>query len=486
MHQYSTLIGNHLGIEYKFAKDETIFITIKDVVYTKDVVLKLKNSIGVYDEKKPLVRSLMAHYKMDCLCTVFETDDSWSLLLGNQKLAMPSTEGKTHLCLTPYFVKNPKIMETQVSYYEHIHSYKNTVLFFDNYTVPYPGSNYFESEPDSHYRICYLTLQPDLILKFDHLKGVVKSPLRMRAGLATISPFIQNVTLTAFPDTHYQSTNIVLKKQCFRDPDFILHDILDSYPSDTELGIVIETPIMISYLTVEANHQTFQAFAINCNAPKQVLYVPSPYDRYYQYNYPPKHIKWTTLYYDGEEYEQLMPVVACKNIIGYVYKNTFFCLTHPKLTATAKNKNTQYLLDMLSFDIDADPDWKVIQTYRFDSRHVLLCVKHNECLYEMWCMKRDEATKSQTRSIVPSHLVREWGEFVLENAGSTQHDILFMKLMHKLDQHNICYVTKESDSQRRIEYRKDIIFHLEPNALKFINQLRQNDPAEEEEGCVIF
>lgn len=486
MHQYSTLIGKHLGIDYKFTSGESVVISIGDVVFSKDIVLKLKNFRHVYDDSKPMVRSLMAHYKMEGICTVFKTDDSWSILLGNQKLIYPSMEGKTHLVLTSYFVKDPKILEnmTKVSFHENCYSYKNTVLFLDNYMTPHAGSSYFKSTPDEYFRICYITLQNDFSLNFDNVNGIFKFPLKTKPATATVSPFIQNVSMedVLFSDKYYESTNIVLKNHCFTDPDLILHDILDSYPSTNELGIVIEYPILIS----SGSHKKFNAFAINCNAPKEVLYVPAPYDRYYQYRYPPKHIKWTTLYHGEEDTHEMLPVVVSKNVIGYVYKNTFFCLLHPKLTLEKQNKNTEYLLNMLSFDIHTDPNFKVVQTYRFDYNHTLLCVKHKLLFQELWCMKLDNRSTTYSKAIVPSYLVREWGELMLENG--THYDVSFIKLMHKLDQHNICYSTKETSGERRIEYKNqtDIVFHLEPNVLTFINGLRQHVPTTtNEEGCVI-
>lgn len=488
LHQYSSLIGSHLGIDYKFTNDETVIITIADIIFSKDIVLKLKNFQHVYDNSKPMVRSLMAHYKMEGVCTVFKTDDSWAILLGNQKLIYPSMEGKTYLCLTPYFVREPQILEnmTKISFHENCYAYKNTVLFLDNYMIPYAGSNYFKSKPDDYFRICYITLQKDVSLHLNNVNGIFKFPLKIKPTIATISPFIQPKVMNdiLFADKYYESTNIVLKKKCFSDPDLILHDILESYQTSSDLGIVIEYPIS------SVSHKKFTAFAINCNAPKEVLYIPTPYDRYYQYKYPPNNIKWTTLYYDNNNNnvdENLSPVVISKNIIGYVYKNTFFCLLHPKLTTIKKNKNTQYLLNMLCFDIQTDSNFKVVQTYRFDYNHTLLCVKHKTCYNELWCMKLDILSTTYSKAIIPSYLVTNWGELVLENSGSKHYDLSFIKLMHKLDLHNVCFSTKETSRERRIEYKnqQDIVFHLEPNVLAFINSLRQHIPDEVEQGCLI-
>lgn len=498
LQSFSNAMAQYHGMKYADVSDETIVFKLDDTIFSKNTVLKLSDSEKTVNVPKPIVYGLLAFFNIETPWTIFYVDESWALLLGNKKCVFPSHNGKTLYCCTPYFVKEPKVLQHMfpVSYHENCYRLKNTIVFLDQYDIPYPGGDYFESTPNDLYRICYVTLQTDGSVEnfFKDKKGVYKSPLKTKPALATLSPFTQISILNNinFPDTYYESTNIVLKRHCFQDPAGILQDILDSFPSK-EVGIVIEYPIRISFVALDQEQKsgTWLAFAVNTHAPKQVLYVPSPYDRYYQYRYPPPNIPWIPIYAD-DKVPELKPVILCKYVIGYVYKDTFFCLLYPKWTTTRTNKNLNFLFNVLSFDIQNDPDWKVVHTYRFDTNHVLLCVKHKNLYHEMWCMKED-ATSTVTRSrSIPSHLVREWGELLLgHDKNIPPVNITFVKFMSILDRHNICYFIRETNRERRIEYKDktDIVFHLEPTLFHFMNGVRQNkseeERREEENGCIM-
>lgn len=489
LQSYSTIYAQNHGLDFASVSNENIILTMDDTQFSKNYVLKLSNYKNIYDDSKPLIRGLLAFFKIEAPSTVFSTDDSWSLLIGNQKLIYPSHKGKTFCCATSLFVKEPSILKNMfsISYSENVYAYKNTIIYLDPFDIPSPGGNYFHSQqPNEYYRICYITLQVDNDLKhlFEDVKGVFNIPLKSKPAQVQLSPFVQHVPMNEISFTYYESTNIVCKNKCFKDPDLILHDILDSYPQSNEIGIIIQHPIEISFTASdECKNKKFLAFAVNCNAPKQVLFVPAPYDRYYQYRYPPSYIQWTHIYYDNVNFAK--PVVISKNIIGYVYRDVFFCLLYPKLSNFRKNKNTQYLLNMLNFDIDSDPDLQRVRSYRFDEQHALVCVKHKNCHNELWCIEKKNQTMPKSTS--PSYLVREWAELVLENANSQTFDITFVKLMFLLDKHQICYFTKEGKRDIKYEREKDIVFYLEKNCLDFINNLRQNVSERTiEEGCVIL
>ncbi|GFS89758.1 uncharacterized protein NPIL_462671 [Nephila pilipes] len=514
LQQYSTIYSRfHGAFEFQIYGD-TIVIPLDDVSWTKSIVLKLKNFENTYDDSKPLPKCLMFHYKMETNCTVFTTEDSWSLLLGDQKLVYPKDGGKTFFCATQLFCDDAKTFDlymksvNAISFYENIYYYKNAVIFLDNYDIPYPGGNYFSPHNKSNlwYRICFLLFDIDSIQKleneFQHRKNIYSMPLKIKPAEANISNFIKIklVNEIKFPETYYESTNIILKRKCFKNPDFIIQDILDSYPHSSEVGIIIEYPVLISYLgtNVSDKHRRFLALAINCNIPKTILYVPSPFDRYYQYRHTPKEISWVTLLYD----QQITPpdmnlVILDKTIIGYSYKNTFFCLTHPKLLNgnAIENKNTSTLLNMLTFDLKLDKNFQIVYNYRFDSNHTLHCVKHKDLNHELWCMSLADNFTSYPKHIVPSYLVRNWCDFLLEHFNNKHinfGDLKLVKLMFILARHKICFLTRESKTRDIIyENYKDIIFKLERNVLDFVNTIRldlimPNRENENESGCIIL
>ncbi|GFQ75349.1 uncharacterized protein TNCT_229601 [Trichonephila clavata] len=432
---------------------------------------------------------------MDTNCTVFTTEDSWSLLLGDQKLIYPKDGGKTFFCASQLFCNDPKTFESYmklvnaINYYENIYYYKNSIVFLDNYDIPFPGGNYFSSQNKSNlwYRICLVLSDLDNIQKieddFTNRKSIYSLPLKVKPEESNISNFItiNPVKEIKFPETYYESTNIVLKRKCFKDPTFIIQDILNSYPHSNEVGIIIEYPVSISYLSANASDKDrqFLALAINCNVPKTILYVPAPFDRYYQYKHTPKEVSWVTMLYDSQITPPDMNIVVLdKNIIGYSYKNTFFCLTYPKLlTGNAlENKNTSKLLNMLTFDLTLDENFKIVYNYRFDSNHTLHCVKHKDLNHELWCMSLADNFTSYPKKIVPSYLVRSWSDLLLEhfeNKHVNYGNLKLVKLMFILARHKICFLTRESKTRDIVyENYKDIVFKLERSVLDFINTIR--------------
>lgn len=505
---HSTIYAKNQGIDFASVKNETIIITIDETPFDKNKILKLSGSRRILNADMPKFRALAAYYKVEGPATLFETDKSWSLLLGNEKMAYPSHSGRVHMCATPYFVRDPDVFGNafRVSYSEHVYAHKNAIVYLDRFDVPCPGGRYVDARPDEFYRICYVTGNSDgdetIEAMFEDAKGVYAFPLKTAPAIANLSPFVQSTIVNdevTFADTYYESTNLVKKSRCFEDADAILMDILDSYPASRQVGLVIEHPIRVSFVAPETTGSTnrkFVALAVNCNPPpKTVLYVPAPYDRYYQYRHPPPDVRWIHLYYDPSEEHFAKPVVIAKSLIGYAYRDTFFCLLYPKLTTVTRTRNARYLLNPLSFDLESDPDLKVVKSYRFDAAHTLVCVKHKSVNEELWCMRVEKEGSlvnyrpeyRRESHLSPSYLVREWGELMVGEAYG-EMDISLVKLMFVLDRHNVCYFVKEGKRRIRYENERDIVFYLEPKALAFVNSLRQSvEPAEgAKEGCIIL
>lgn len=507
---HSTIYAKNQGIDFASVKNETVVVAVDHTRFEKNIVLKLSGSKRMSRADKPKCRALAAYFKVEGAATLFETDQSWSLLFGNEKMVFPSHAGRVYVCATPYYVRDPAAFGNafRVSYSEHVYAHKNAIVYLDPYDIPSPGGKYFDAQPDDEFhRICYVTAHPEddeIEKKVVDMKGVHAFPLKTASAVANVSPFVQSVVVNnevTFADAYYESTNLVQKSRCFDDPDAILMDVLDSYPASRQVGLVIEYPIRVSFVAPETSgNRKFVAFAVNCNPPpKTVLYVPAPYDRYYQYRYPPSDVRWIHLYYDRDAEHFAKPVVVAKSVIGYAYRDTFFCLLYPKLTTLSRNVNTRYLLNPLAFDLESDSDLRVVKSYRFDAAHTLVCVKHKSVHEELWCMKVEKEGSvvsypcMQSKSgATPSYLVREWGELMVgerNDAETTTTDLSLVKLMFVLDRHDICYFVKEGRRGIRYEKERDIVFYLEPKALAFVNKLRQSEEPVEGgggEGCVIL
>lgn len=504
--QYATNYGAFHGVNETDIIKNCIVYKLEKISWSRDIVLKLKNFSKAYDDSdkkvdniKPLSKSLMKHFKLETPCTVFLTDDSFSVLYGNSYLVYPKYNGSILVVATQYFVKNSKIFENYMSKFkaecvsEGIYYYKSAVIFIDKYDIPYPGGNYFSKEntENTFSRICFILDQQDalriqeFVQDLDNVNNIYFKGLTTKCAKTDISKFLDPIPVNEIniPTSHYEYTNVIAKRFCYKDPKFILQDILNSCYITENIGIVIEYPICISYVslneTISPRH--YYCFAINCHQPNKFIHVPSPYDRYYQYNHGIKDIPWNSVYYDPLSHYQdlnVLDVSIDTNIIGHVYKDTFFCLSHPKISNSIKfpNRNTRFLINTLSFDIEMDNNLNVIYMNRFDSDFIIYCVKHKNLPYDMFCLKKSKQTISTYKMTNLPYLVQNWATIVSKNQNRSHlnfGDLNFIKLMYILARHKICFYLRESKTREIVyENQKKIIFEVEKNAIDFINNMR--------------
>lgn len=517
--QYTRYYGAFHGVSETEVVENCIVYKLEKVSWAKSIVLKLKTFQKAFDSSeeslKPLSNSLMKHFKLDTPRTVFKTDDSFSILYGNTCLVYPKSDGPVSVVASEYFVNNftvfqnymMKLKAERVS--ENTYYYKSSVFFLDDYDIPYPGCDYFsiENNKNSICRICFIMDHQDIfrvqefVRDLENENDIYYKHMQTKCVTTNISNFIDPIPTEEIfiPTTHYEYTNTIIKKLCFKNPSHILHDIINSHYIFEDIGIVIEYPICLSYTSLKKSNESrrYYCFAINCHKPKQFLFLQSPYDRYYQYNYGIKDVNWTPLYYDPIP-KTLIPeirdVVLDTNIIGYIYRNTFFCLSHPKLSRYVENRNTEFLLNTLSFDIEEDDAVNIVYMHRFDFEFIIYCVKHKALPYDMWCLKRSKDRISNYRTNPLPYLVRNWAEIVSKHSATPQFkfgDLHIIRLMYILARHKICFSVREGDRREIIyESRKDIIFQIEKNAIEFINRMRLDflsaqETEKEEHGCII-
>lgn len=522
--QYSNYYGAFHGAAETEIIENCIVYKLARTSWSKSIVLKLKNFQKAYDDSdlkadniKPLSRSLMKHFKLETPCTVFKTDDSFSILYGNTLLAFPKFDGLTYVVATQYFVKNCKVFQTFMTKLkaecvsDNIYYYKSAVIYIDQYDIPYPGCDYFneKNNENSLSRICFIVDQPDVsrIHEFtrdlENVNNIFNMPLKTKCVNVNISQLIDPTPIDEIhiPTTHYEYTNIIVKRLCYKNPNFIIQDIINSCFMNEDIGIVIEYPICLSYISLNKTDypRRYYCFAINCHQPKKIIHVPSPYDRYYRYNHGIKDIDWVSLYYDHKSCTNILDitdVVIDTNIIGYIYKDTFFCLSHPKLSKVTRvsNRNTNYLLNTLSFSIEEDKNLNVVYMHRFNSEYKIYCVKHKDLPYDMWCLENSKQYVNNYRTTQLPYLVRNWATFVIDNQNRKNldfGDLNFIKLMYILARHKICFSVRESKTRDIIyEKQNDIIFQVEKNAIEFINSMRLDfmklkESKKEDTSCII-
>lgn len=500
--QYIHYYGIFHGVSETEVIENCIVYRLESVSWVKSIVLKLKAFQKAFEDckenVKPLSISLMKHFKLDTPLTVFKTDDSFSILYGNTCLVYPKSDGPVCVVASEYFVSDFSIFQKYMTKLkaecvsENMYYYKTCVFFIDDCDIPFPGCDYFsvENKKNSMCRICFIMDQQDLfrihefVRNFENENDIYYQHMQTKCVTTNISNFIDPIPTDEIfiPTTHYEYTNTILKKLCFKNPSFILHDILNSHYIFKDIGIVIEYPICLAYTPLKQSSESrrYYCFAINCHKPKQFLYLQSPYERYYQYNYGIKDVHWTPLYYDPvskTNVPEIRDVVWDTNIIGYVYKNTFFCLSHPKLTRFTEKRNTEYLFNTLTFSIEDDDAINIVYVHRFDIKFIIYCVKHKALPYDMWCLKQSNDRINNYRTNPLPYLVRNWAEKVAEHSPAKNKipfgDLHIIRLMYILAKHRICFSVRESDTREIIyEKEKDIIFTLEKNAIEFINRKR--------------
>ena len=518
--QYANYYGSFHGANATDIIKNCIVYKLEKLSWEKSIILKLKNFEKAYDDSdkrreniKPLSKSIMKHLKLETPCTVFLTDDSFSILYGNTCLVYPKSNGSILVVATQYFINDTLVFKKFMSQFnsecvsKNVYYYKSAVIFVDEFDIPYPGGNYFSDKNNKSAigRICFIIDQQDSFRikefsdELENVNDIHLKEMQTKCINTSISNFIDPIPVDEIhiPTTHYKYTNIIVKNLCFKQPSFIIQDIINSCGINKDIGIVIEYPICLSYVSINKTNfpRRYYCFAINCHQPNKFLHVPSPYDRFYEYDYGIKDINWISLYYDPLSHsDNMLDVVIDTNTIGHVYKDTFFCLSHPKLSTVTNvpNKNTSFLLNTLSFNLENDNNMNVIYMHRFDTDFIIYCVKHRNMPYDMYCLGKSNSYISNYKVTQLPYLVHNWASLVLNNQNRSEinyGDLHFIKLMYILARHNICFNTRENNIEREIIYEKksDIIFQAERNAINFINSMRLDmmKSPEKEESCTL-
>lgn len=456
--KYATILAKYNNVfSHKNHKTKIIVIPFKENKWVSKYLSRIKSFDKViYNCKRPVIKAFKAFYRTDCIASVFlQQNNSHTILMGNERILFSHPEGKTYLCLTPFWVKNASCIDLRSGVgagcgTDNIFPHLNAILFLDELQTPYPGGCYYTrnrsrttpippSKIDEYMRICYITrdlsILDDIFIAWNGKQNIEHFPFITKTTILTISKFIQPFPIqnvSHFPESVVKSTSLITKKLSRSNPNFLIQDILNTYLSASgsvdNVGLFIEYPFECDYENSCGNAedgtcyidnksssssndpQQYVAFYVNGLNPKKILQVRRPYDRYMEYeNFIPDiqmHL-WTKILYDPREELpfNVSRVVIDNTILGYCYKGAFLCLAYPALSSFvipfdhlskcgSKNLDTDCLLSpMKENDLKHDNNIFVIDKYPYDRTHHLYHIKHKNIRNDLWCLSRIDDNK---------------------------------------------------------------------------------------------
>lgn len=480
-----------------------------------------KASKATLDIHSPFTQALKAHFKMDVPASVFCKDDRWTVFLGNHQVIIPSEEGPLHLYVTPYHVTNPNIISQYMvgklrPPYDHVYNYKDSILYLDDQDSPYPGGCYFNKGPkSSYYRLCFLTERDatyvsKLLDEWSVRRDILNLPYITQSTIADpkFIPF-QPIAKLQCADANTLSTGFIRKKESLRKcPNFILQEILSSYYynrlriSDFDvtfrnIGLIVEWPLQITYEGAKHAHLSdnkYVALSVNGRSPERIICVQRPYDRYTEYSHVPATI-WTPISYVQTVIQvpnDVQKVVVDSTVLGFKYKDAFFCASHPILEGRYceqwKSLNTDCILTPVANL--KDENIQVIESFRHNDHYTLHRVALTLVPFDLWCLGLAEKTHPYPHNVQVPYLVKYWLTLLSESSENNQFDVdlTFVKLTQMLSKHKICFTLKADPEDAFYSISlKEIKITMHPEIVEFINAYRlQEDDVEESSNCVII
>lgn len=470
-------------------------------------------NITIDKSQQPFIQALKAYFKSDVCTSVFCKDNSWTIILGNTKVIFPMIReyATFHLYATSFYVADPKTIANYLEgvtrpAYDNVYLYKNTILFLDNYDIPYPGGCYFHNNKSSSYfRICFLTNE-----SFDTVCNLA-SEWKSRQNILEI-PYLTKVT-TKYPKfINFQkiasvylsntiSSGIVNRRYSVERPNLLIHDILNSYFQNSSrnmntfefknIGVILHYPFHLTfegakYPDVEEN--SLVALSVNGHKLERTLLVHRPYDRYLEYNEVPAVI-WTPIYYVPTYFASnyIDKVIVENIVIGFIYNKMYFSLSYPLIEGRPSPNSMQNTNQILSVADDLT-GIRVIQTFRYNEKYSVNRVNLPNVPYETWCLTRAEDNHPYSKNLSLPYLVNEWlNLFML--VGNANFDIKpsILKLALVFSKHKICYNLKLDEQEKALIDSDDINFHTKKEVINFINSMRleRKNAKNKDKQCII-
>lgn len=442
--------------------------------------------------QQPFLQALKAHFKSDEPTSVFCKNVAWTIILGNDKFvyATRSEKATFRLYASTYFVKDPQIVASYLQNttrpaYDHVFLYKNTILYLDNYDIPYPGGCYYHSNvAEEFYRICFLTNEP-----LEHVKKLV-SDWTSRQGVYNI-PYLTKNAITEPKFIRYQPIPSVhltdpltsdFIPRTFNKPHLLIHDILAAYQRNRgvelkNLGIIIDFPFYIKYdgaLPLEVKQTHLVGLCVNGQTPDRTLLIHRPYDTYAEYNEVPGII-WTPFHYVPSYFAapDVKKVIVDNTVIGLEYNNGFFCFNYPLLEG--RPNSNRYMNNECLTSVTKNLDGLVvIQTFRHNAKYSINRVNLPNVPFETWCITLSKETDPYMKKLKLPYLVDEWLNLFMKVADlDIDMDPNIVRLAMIFSMHKICYNLRPDDIEEKIEIgRNSVTFYTKPEVIEFINMMR--------------
>ncbi|GFQ99829.1 uncharacterized protein TNCT_226591 [Trichonephila clavata] len=145
--RYSSLYARFHGCTSFRIEDFTVILDFADESFTNWSLLHLYRFDRLTtDAKHTFAEALKVFFKTEAPLTVACEHDTWTAVLGNSKIIMPSLEDSAtfQLYATPYFVSDPSLVAAYLqgvarAASDYIFMYKNCVLYLDKNDLPSPG-----------------------------------------------------------------------------------------------------------------------------------------------------------------------------------------------------------------------------------------------------------------------------------------------------------------------------------------------------------
>ncbi|GFR13335.1 uncharacterized protein TNCT_348451 [Trichonephila clavata] len=519
--RYSSLYARFHGCTSFRIEDFTVILDFADESFTNWSLLHLYRFDRLTtDAKHTFAEALKVFFKTEAPLTVACEHDSWTAVLGNSKIIMPSLEDSAtfQLYATPYFVSDPSLVAAYLqgvarAASDYIFMYKNCVLYLDKNDLPSPGGCYFEPSetcPKSLYRICLISNEPmqqvlSVGSEWKTRRDVITLPFLTQENIALpkMIPF-QPVKDFHLPDERAISAGVIQKRLSMRHPYCLIQDVLSSYyrsyllahegqESETVLqnvGLIIEWPLRLMFDGTRPNskeEKSFVALAVNGRQPTRVLYVRYPYEVYTLYNEVPSTY-WTPIHYISPILilDQTMEKVSVDGVVmGFMHQKSFFCFSFPVLENRPTydlNRNVQSLLTPADPSLLNDSSVRVLETFQYNSQYSLHRIQMKGVPLNAWCL-----TAAQNMSEYPTQrhlprLVQEWLNFFEHHAGSRKMDLVDVSMIQMaltLSRHKICFQTKIDSKAKRKEKGNritlsddEITLSMGPEEAEVVNNLR--------------
>lgn len=517
LQKYASLYASfHKCQHFTVLSDDTIVLSFQDTRWEPWLVLRL-HEFDKITRTSQLAKSLNVFFNSDSQNTTFLKQDSWTMLLGCERVVFPQTGGQCKVYATPYFVSDPRVVDEYLRgsarpFCEHVYTYKNTILYLDPCDVPFPGGCYFDQpKRRESYRLCFVSREPDeyvakITNEWKHRQGVSTLPFHV-TDTTVVPSFIdfRPVRNLSLPDEHSKSTGTLRRHVDY--PSFVIQDVLLSYLGDDEdqvhhLGLILEWPFRVQYDGSRCNRRSnrpkqFVTLSINGSLPKNVLYVRDPYERYVEYDYVPQVSSWTEIYFVRDGLPDLLPVVIDSVVIGFEYKGAFLCLSHPLLEDRPRHPPTQRTECLLTTR-EPDSGLVVLDTFSFDCETLLHRVKPKgpqAIQWDLWCLSKTDDSTQYPKRVRPPSLVEKYLTFYASNKSKNKWlgNVHLMQLATVLAKHDICFKTRivEKRKGQVLLANDEIILQMERPGVDFLNSVRLvavTDPEQNEDGgsCTVL